>query len=150
MATKLEKQNEIVVPGYLKVSKVISWLFYFWVLIGIVFLCLRVFLLATSANMNAGFSSFVYNVSQDYMQPFRGIFPSKSLGQTGYLDVSAIFAIIVYLFLAWGFKALVDYVQNKIDITKAEQKEQLQKAERLRSNQQTQQAKPAPKTKTIA
>lgn len=113
--------NKVEVPGYLKVSKVISWLFYFWVVIGIVFLTMRVFLLATSANMSAGFSNFVYNVSQDYMQPFRGIFPSKSLGETGYLDVSAIFAIIVYLFLAWGFKALIDYLQAKIDTTKAQQ-----------------------------
>ncbi len=127
MAT--EKQNEITTPGFLKVSKVISWLFYFWVLIGIAFMTMRVFLLATSANMNAGFSNFVWQVSQDYMQPFRGIFPSKQLGETGYLDVSALFAIIVYLFLAWGFKALIDYVQNKIDVDRAQQKEKIQKLE---------------------
>lgn len=134
MAQKAQS-DEIVVPGYLKVSKVISWLFYFWVMIGIVFMTMRVFLLATSANMNAGFSNFVWQVSQDYMQPFRGIFPTKSLGETGYLDVSAIFAIIVYLFLAWGFKALIDYVQGKIDMNKAEQQAAIRKAEAQKAAQ---------------
>ncbi len=131
MATNNQK-NEVVTPGYLKISKVVSWLFYFWVLIGIAFLAMRVFLLAASANMGAGFSNFVYTVSQDYMQPFRGIFPTKQLGETGYLDISALFAIIVYLFLAWGFKALIDYVQGKIDVNIAEQKEQIRKLEAQR------------------
>lgn len=123
------KENEINIPSYLKVSKVVSWLFYFWVLAGIAFLTMRVFLLATSANLNAGFSNFVWQVSQDYLEPFRGIFPPRELGETGYLDVSALFAIVVYLFLAWGFKALIDYVQNKIDLSTAEQKAQIRKLE---------------------
>lgn len=128
MATN-NNQEEIVVPGYLKVSKIAAWLFYFWVVAGIAFLLMRVFLLATSANMSAGFSNFVLNVSNDYLQPFRGIFPPKGVGETGYLDISALFAVVVYLFLAWGFKALIDYVQGKIDVSKAEQKARIQKLE---------------------
>ena len=141
-----QQTNQIVVPGYLKVSKIVSWLFYFWVLIGIAFMTMRVFLLATSANMSAGFSNFVWEVSQEYMQPFRGIFPAKQLGETGYLDVSAIFAIIVYLFLAWGFKALIDYVQGKIDVTKAEQKARIQKLEMEARMKQARNGQPAKQT----
>jgi uncharacterized protein YggT (Ycf19 family) len=91
---------------------------YVWVLIGVVALTLRVLLLALSASTNAGFTNFVLNVSNDYLQPFRGIFPAKSVGETGYLDVSAIFAIIVYLFILWGFHSLITFVQNKIDVDK--------------------------------
>lgn len=103
------------VPGYLKVSKVIVWVMYAWVIFGIIILALRVFLLAFSANQEAGFAEFVLNTSADYMQPFRGLFPAKTVGTTGYLDVSAMFAIIVYALVGWGFSALIAYIQHKID-----------------------------------
>jgi uncharacterized protein YggT (Ycf19 family) len=114
MATPTKKDDSLV-PGYLKFSKVIVWLLYFWVMIGVTALTLRVFLLAFSANPTAGFVEFVYRVSADYLEPFRGIWPPKPVGETGYLDVAAIFAIIVYLFIAWGIKSLIEYIQDKID-----------------------------------
>ncbi len=123
-------EQEIVIPGFLKVSKIAVWVMYFWVTIGIISLLLRVFLLAFSANTATGFANFVMEVSNDYLQPFRGIFPSKEVGTTGYLDISALFAIVVYLFVAWGFRALIDYVQNKIDAETAIQKEAIAKRER--------------------
>jgi uncharacterized protein YggT (Ycf19 family) len=142
MANK--KDEEIVIPGFLKVSKIVVWVMYFWVTIGIISLLFRVFLLATSANTAAGFGNFVMNVSADYLQPFRGLFPPKDVGTTGYLDVSAIFAIIVYLFVAWGFKTLIDYIQSKIDLEIATQKSQIAKAERAKALEM--QAKKAPVT----
>ena len=125
-------KNEIEAPTYLKFSKIIVWLMYFWVMIGVIALSLRVFLLLFSANTSAGFANFVMNVSGDYLQPFRGIFDYRPVGETGYLDVSAIFAIIIYLFIVWGFKALIDYVQNKIDTSMREPK-----MERLRQELST-------------
>jgi uncharacterized protein YggT (Ycf19 family) len=118
-----KKTDEIEVSGFLRFSKVISWLMYIWVMIGVVALGLRVFLLAFSANTTTGFGNFVMEVSGDYLRPFRGIFELREVGETGYLDVSAIFAIIIYLFVAWGFKSLIEYVQDKIDTSKREQKQ---------------------------
>lgn len=107
--------KEIQVPAYLKASKVISYVVYFWAMFGIVVLSLRVFLLAFSANQTAGFVEFIYRTSADYMEPFRAIFPPKVVGDTGYFDVSAVFAIIIYLLFAWGVSALTNYIQSKID-----------------------------------
>lgn len=107
--------SSVEVPSYLKVSKVLAWLMYAWVFVGIILLGLRTFLLAFSANPNTPFVEFVYKTSSDYLDPFRGIFPAKSVGETGYLDVAALFAIIVYLLVAWGFSALVKHIQRKID-----------------------------------
>lgn len=107
--------REITIPGYLRLSKIISALLYLWVVFGVIVLLLRVFLLAFSANMSAGFSRFVMDTSTDYLEPFRGIFVGRSIGETGYFDISALFAIIVYLFLAWGFYGLMEYIQNLID-----------------------------------
>jgi uncharacterized protein YggT (Ycf19 family) len=125
----------VKVPGFLKLSKIVSVLMYAWVIFGIVVLTLRVFLLAFSANASAGFYQFIINTSSQYLNPFRGIFPPKPVGETGYLDVSALFAIIVYIFVAWGFSALTNYVQSKIDLSKETQQKAIDDA--LRQRQQT-------------
>ncbi len=134
MATKKDvplEDQEVVVSNGLKFSKLIVWLMYIWVLIGVISLTLRVLLLALSANMSAGFANFVLEVSGDYLEPFRGMFPGKDLSDTGYLDVSAIFAIIVYLFVLWGFHSLINYVQNKIDLDKELQASKISEAKRM-------------------
>lgn len=113
METKQELEQ--TAPASLRISKVISWLFYAWAVFGIFMLLLRIFLLVAAANIGNSFSVFVMNVSSQYLHPFWGIFPEQQLSDTSTLDVSAIFAIIVYLFLAWAFKELVEYVQGKID-----------------------------------
>lgn len=108
-------QQEIKVPGYLKISKILGYIMYAWVFFGIIVLGLRVFLLAFSANAATPFVEFIYRTSADYLEPFRGIFPSKSIGETGYLDIAAIFAMIIYLLIGWGFSAFINYIQSKID-----------------------------------
>jgi uncharacterized protein YggT (Ycf19 family) len=127
---RAKNNDEIIIPTNLKFSKVIVWIMYIWVLIGVIALSMRVFLLAFSANTSAGFTEFVMKVSADYLEPFRGIFPTAEVGETGYLDISAIFAIIVYLFILWGFRSLIDYVQNKIDLDKAMQSQKISEAKR--------------------
>lgn len=102
------------VPAYLSVGKVLTYAMYGLVIFAEIVLLFRVFLLAFSANPSAGFVNFIYNTSYDFLQPFRGIFPPKPVGETGYLDVSALFAIIVYGLLAWGFSALIGYINSKI------------------------------------
>lgn len=139
------KQEKIEIPTYLRFSKVIVWLMYFWVTIGVIALSLRVFLLLFSANTSAGFADFIMRLSSDYLQPFRGIFSGRNVGETGYLDVSSIFAIIIYLLVAWGFRALIDYIQGKIDISVQEQKDQIKKAERARAQATVQKQSVAPK-----
>lgn len=115
-------EQEIVVPGYLRASKIIAYIVYAWTALGIGLLSLRVFLLAFSANIETPFVNFIYRTSADYLAPFRGIFPSRSINETGYLDVAALFAIIMYLLAAWGIGQLINYVQLKIDTAKYNQK----------------------------
>ena len=122
--------REIKVPPYLRFGKVVAYALYAWVAIGIALLTLRVFLLAFSASVAAPFVQFVYRTSDDYLQPFRGIFSSRQVGETGYLDVAALFAIVMYLFFSWAVGALISYIQYKSDKIVTEQKEQ-QEARRL-------------------
>lgn len=120
-----QTQDEISTPTYLQASKIIAYVMYAWVFIGIVLLGLRVFLLAFSANMATPFVDFVYRTSADYLAPFRGIFPPRTIGETGYFDIAALFAIVIYLLIAWGFGALISYIQHKIDEDTTARKEQL-------------------------
>ncbi len=106
---------KIEIPAYLRISRVLTYIMYAWVVFGIAVILMRVFLLAFSANLQAPFAKFVYTTSNDYLDPFRGIFPPRHIGETGYLDITALFAIIVYLFVAWLFSSLVVFVQSKID-----------------------------------
>lgn len=107
--------SEVKIPTYLSVGKIITYLVYAWVIFGIIVLGLRIFLLAFSANTGTPFVEFIYNTSANFLDPFRGIFPPKPVGQTGYLDVAALFAMIIYALLGWAFSALIHYIQTKID-----------------------------------
>lgn len=119
--SKTPSIQEITIPGYLRISKIIAYAMYAWVTLGVVLLGLRVFLLAFSANTVAPFVDFIYRTSADFLEPFRGIFPPRPISETGYLDVAALFAIIIYLLLGWGFSSLVNYIQHKIDESKQQQ-----------------------------
>lgn len=130
MEVIMAQTKQITIPAYLQISKVIAYLLYAWVIVGVVSLVLRVFLLAFSANASTPFVEFVYRTSADYLQPFRGIFPAKEVGQTGYLDVAAMFAVIVYLFVMWGFAALIQYLQHRIDVSKVEQEKSIRLAKK--------------------
>ena len=102
------------VPVYLNFGKVLTYAMYAFVIFAEIVLAFRVFLLAFSANPTSPFVEFIYRTSTDFLQPFRGIFPPHQVGETGYLDVSALFAIIVYGLIAWGFSALIGYINSKI------------------------------------
>jgi uncharacterized protein YggT (Ycf19 family) len=106
-------RDDTKVPAYYTMGKIISHAMYVWVIFGIIVLALRVFLLAFSANASTPFVNFIYTTSATFLNPFRGIFPPRSVSATGYLDVAALFAIIIYALIGWGFKSLIDYIQAK-------------------------------------
>jgi uncharacterized protein YggT (Ycf19 family) len=142
-----ELNKEITVPAYLKISKVISWLLYIWVIYGVIVLSIRVFLLAFSANPATPFVQFIYNTSADYLAPFRGIFPTKPVGETGYLDVASLFAIIIYLLFVWLVSAAINYVQSKIDVLKEEEKDRESKLQEIEMAKALEETKTKKQTK---
>lgn len=111
MATQ-NKANEV--PTYLNIGKILTYAMYALTIFAEILLAFRIFLLAFSANTSTPFVKFVYDTSADFLDPFRGIFPPRSVGETGYLDVAALFAMIVYGLMAWGFSALIGYINHKI------------------------------------
>jgi uncharacterized protein YggT (Ycf19 family) len=95
-----------------KISKVLLWLVYAWVVIDIVLLFLAFLLRLFGANPDAGFTEWVYRSVQRAMAPFRGIFEPIVLSDQSVLDTSLLFAMIVYGFVALLLRLAIDWVNG--------------------------------------
>ena len=71
-------------------------------------------LLLFGANPDASFAEWVYRALDRVMKPFRGIFESVDLSGNSVLDVSVLFAMIVYGMLALALRALIDWLTYRI------------------------------------
>ncbi len=63
---------------------------------------LRVLLKFLGASMTAPFVNWVYQTSKPLLVPFEGIFPSSSPGGGFVLEISALFALVVYAVIGYG------------------------------------------------
>ena len=94
----------------IKVGQVLLWLVYAWVSVVLVLLLLTFILQLFGANPAAGFVEWVYRSTERAMAPFRGIFEPITLSDQSVLDISVLFAMIVYTFVALGLHAAIDWV----------------------------------------
>jgi uncharacterized protein YggT (Ycf19 family) len=100
--------------GVEKVARALVYLVYFWVMLSIAILVTGFFLLLFGANPDASFAEWVYRALDRVMKPFRGIFESVDLSGNSVLDVSVLFAMIVYGMLALALRALIDWLTYRI------------------------------------
>lgn len=82
-----------------------------WYFLGFieVLLGFRVVLKALAANPDSGFTGFIYSISAPLALPFRGIL-AESISGSSVIELSSIFAAIVYLVIAGGLVYLLDLV----------------------------------------
>ena len=78
------------------IGRGIVWLVYAFVVTAIIIATLAFFLQLFGANPNADFAAWVYRSAARLTAPFRGIFPTHAVSGDSYLDVSLLFAIIMY------------------------------------------------------
>jgi hypothetical protein len=88
------------------------WLVYAFALVAIVIATLAFVLQLLGANPSSGFAEWVYRSASRVTAPFRGIFPSHVSGNST-LDVSLLFAIIMYALFALLVHALIDYIDRR-------------------------------------
>lgn len=111
MATQKNSDSKTL---FLKTSKVLTYIVYAYMVLAVVFLSLGFILLLFGANQTVPFTEFVYKVAAEFLQPFRGIFPLKEIGETGYFSASALFAIVVYMLLALAVNTLITYITSRM------------------------------------
>lgn len=69
-------------------------------------LIIRFLLKVLSANSSAGFTSGIYAITDPFVAPFRGIFPT-SAAQGSVVEWNAIIAMIVYALIAYAIVQLL-------------------------------------------
>jgi hypothetical protein len=94
------------------VGRVIVWIVYVFALVAIVIAAMAFVLQLLGANPESGFAQWVYRSAGRVTAPFRGIFPSHANGNS-ILDVSLLFAILMYALFALLVHALIDWIDRQ-------------------------------------
>jgi uncharacterized protein YggT (Ycf19 family) len=108
----------------IKVGQVLLWLVYIWVTITLVLLLLLFLLQLFGANPTAGFVDWVERSTERAMAPFRGIFEPITVSDKSVLDVSVLFAMIVYLFVALGLHVAIEWVTRQLKVEQRRERQQ--------------------------
>jgi uncharacterized protein YggT (Ycf19 family) len=98
----------------LQAAKAVVVLIYAFVLINLVLLTLGFFLRLFGASTDAEFTRWVYRNVERIMEPFRGMFPSHAVSDVSVVDVSLLFAMIVYAIVGIALHALVEWLTGRI------------------------------------
>jgi uncharacterized protein YggT (Ycf19 family) len=113
------------------VGRAIVWFVYAFALVAIAVATLAFVLQMFGANPSSGFAQWVYRSAGRVTAPFRGIFPSHVNGNS-VLDVSLLFAIVMYALFALLVHALIDYIERRRAESVSRDRYEAQRAERQR------------------
>lgn len=91
-------------------GRIITGIFNFIIGIAILGLILRFLLRLFGANPESGFVEFIYESTRSLLAPFRGIFESQVVSSNHVIEFSTLFAIAIYLLVAWLITELIDFV----------------------------------------
>lgn len=97
------------------IGRGIVWLVYALVIFAIIIATLAFFLQLLGANPNADFAAWVYRSAARVTAPFRGIFPTHTITDDSELDVSLLFAIIMYAIFALLMSELISWIDRRRD-----------------------------------
>ena len=97
-----------------RVARALTYLVYAFVLVALVMLLFGFFLLLFGANPDAAFAEWVYRSLTRAMAPFRGLFEAVPLDGRSVLDVSILFAMIVYGLAALFLQVLIEWLTDRI------------------------------------
>ncbi|HEX8802992.1 MAG TPA: hypothetical protein VF743_02325, partial [Acidimicrobiales bacterium] len=84
------------------------------VLVNLVLLLLGFVLRLFGASTDAEFTRWVYRNVDRIMEPFRGMFPTHPVSGDSVLDVSLLFAMVVYAILGLALHALVTWLAARV------------------------------------
>lgn len=99
--------------SFIKFARVVVYLVYAYLLIATVTLIFGFSLLLLGANQNSSFVEFVYDLSLQFLQPFRGMFPVTQISDRSYFSASGLFAIIFYSLFAMLVHTLINWLTLK-------------------------------------
>jgi hypothetical protein len=80
-----------------------------WLLFGIleVLIALRIGLLLIGANPNSPIVALIYGLTYLFLFPFEGLINSPTAGSSMVLELSSMFAMLIYGLIAWAMERVV-------------------------------------------
>jgi uncharacterized protein YggT (Ycf19 family) len=97
-----------------RIARALTYLVYAFVISSLIILLLGFFLKLFGANPDAPFAEWLYRGLRRVMAPFRGLFEPVALDGRAVLDVSILFAMLVYGIVALALHALIEWLTGLI------------------------------------
>jgi uncharacterized protein YggT (Ycf19 family) len=104
----------------LRFSRWLTWFVYMFFVLAMILLAIAFFLQLTNASETAPFTQWVYRTTDRLLKPFRAIYPQVEGENGSVVDFSILFAIIMYGLFALGVHAIVNWIDQKITVMRAE------------------------------
>ena len=111
---RAEQAEQSPLPVFLRIARVLVWILWALVLVTAVLLVLAFLLRLGGANPDAGFVQWVERSTERAMAPFRGIFPTHQLTGDSVLDMSLLFAALVYFIVALLIDGLLRWITQRL------------------------------------
>lgn len=97
-----------------RLARALTYLVYASVMVALVLLLLGFVLKLFGANPHAPFAEWLYRSLKRVMAPFRGLFEPVPLDGRAVLDVSLLFAMVVYGLVAVALHAVIEWLTARI------------------------------------
>jgi uncharacterized protein YggT (Ycf19 family) len=97
-----------------RIARALTYLVYAFVIVALIILLLGFFLQLLGANPDAPFAEWLYRGLRRVMAPFRGLFEPVALNGRSVLDVSILFAMLVYAIVGLALHALIEWLTRVI------------------------------------
>lgn len=118
-ARPVEYRREVVETDEVSPAARIGQVIYVILGVVIALIVIRVILKALAANAAAGFTSFIYGITDPLVAPFQGIFATPHASTGSVFEFSSIVAIVVYALIAWAIVRLIDIAGRRRTTTTA-------------------------------
>ena len=99
----------------LSITRILVLFLYGFLIVTEVILVMAFFLRLFAASTSAPFTQWVYRAAGRVLAPFRGIFPTLEGESGSVLDLSILFAMLMYGIFAMAVHALIVWIDRRIE-----------------------------------
>jgi uncharacterized protein YggT (Ycf19 family) len=113
-APGMDRMTSTAPVSVTRIARALTYLVYTFVIVALIILLLGFVLKLFGANPDAPFAEWVYRGMRRVMAPFRGLFEPVALDGRAVLDVSILFAMLVYGIVALALHAFIEWLTGLI------------------------------------
>ena len=108
MLRAMDRMTSTAPIAVARIARALTYLVYAFVIVALIILLLGFVLELFGANPDAPFAQWLYRGLKRVMAPFRGLFEPVELDGRSVLDISILFAMLVYGIVGLALHALIE------------------------------------------